>query len=334
MASVFPVGVNSYNVNEAHLINQVFYTKTALDRLMKKFVYRSVFEKYILPQNSGMSVQMFRWNNLSPSLALATEGDVPTSLTLSSRVVRCSVSRFSSFVSITSFHQATAPTDEIAAASELLGYRAGYTMDNLHRGVIDDQASSCTLALLGPTFAVQDVRNVRTQLQALDVQPFEDNNFLMFLHPYVSYDLVNDPAANGLADISKYNTDVKNSPLFRYEDRGRVTEVAGCMIKETTSVFSQTVSSVNYYRVYAFGKGALGRVDLEGYAPSDITDPKSQKFKINTWRSQGINGFDPTGELGGIASYNFATGATWLDGPEGIGGVHRARVLDAPSTVA
>lgn len=332
--AVFPVGMQSTTTTEAHLAT-VYYTRVALDQLWKKFVYYGVFEEFTLPQHSGMSVQMHRYNSLAPNLTPTTEGDVGTSLTLSSRALRVSPSHFSSFITVSDFHQATAMDDQIAAASKQLGYRAGYSVDNLLRGVIDDQAPYMNQALLGANLTIADCRAVRHLLQGVDVQGwFNDNKFMAFVHPYVSYDVVNDPAANGLADISKYNTNVKDSPLFSYEDRGTLTEVAGCLIKETTSVFSQVVSSVTQYRSYFFGKGALGCVSLAGFAPSKVMDPKKENFKITTKKLEGTSGFDPVGVLAGYASYKFVMGATWLDGPEGIGGTFRARTIDAPSTIA
>jgi hypothetical protein len=99
-------------------------------------------------------------------------------------------------------------------------------------------------------------------------------------------------------------------------------------------VFTQTISSVNYYRTYILGKGALGCVDLAGFGPSEVMDPSKENFKINVQRLNGTSGFDPVGVLAGYASYKFVTGACWLDGPEGIGGTFRARTIDAPSTIA
>lgn len=340
--AAFPVGMKSNNVTEAHL-NTVYYTRKSLDRLMKKFVYRDVFQKFTLPKNSGFSVQMHRYNNLTPSLTPSTEGDVGTSLTISSRAVRCSVSHFSSFISVSDLHQATAPDDQVAIAAELLGYRAGYSVDNLHRNIIDDQSPSILRTPVGgagATVVLRDVRAVRHVLQGLDVKgAVNDTDFKCKMHPYITYDLVNDPETNGLVDIIKYNTDVKSSPLFNYEDRGRLISVAGSIIEETTSVFTGTDSGSGNatYRAYFFGKNALGAVDLAGFGPSEVMDPEKQNFKVWTKKYEGNSageGWDPTRAMAGFAAYKFVTGGTWLDGPEGIGGTFRARAIDFTSSIA
>lgn len=341
--AAFPVGMLSTNTSEAHL-NTVYYTKKSLSRLMKKFVYRSVFDKYDLPKNSGWSVQMYRYNNMTPSLTTATEGDVGTSQTISSRAVRCSVSMFSSFVTVSDLSQATAPDNQVLAAAELLGYRAGYSVDNLHRNVIDDQVQNfirTPLAGAGGNLTLADIRAVRHILQGADIKGYvNDGTFQSFVHPYVSYDVINDPATNGLADILKYNTNIKDSPLIRYEDRGRIIEAGGNVITETTSVFQGTDSGSGQttYRAYFFGEGALGTVDLAGFAPSDVMDPSRQNFKIKTrmYNDQfgAGEGWDPTGSMAGYAAYKFICGATWLDGPQDIGGVYRASAIDPTSSIA
>lgn len=328
-----PAGILSTTTAQAHL-NLVHYTNKALDQLRTKFVYRDVFDEFTLPRNSGLSIQMHRYDNLSPNLTPAVEGDVPTSLTLSSKAVRCSVSLFSSFIAVSDLQEATAPDNQLVVASENLGYRAGYSVDNLHRGIIDDQAPHATLALAGSNFTVADARNGRHQLQALNILPFKDGLFKILVHPYVSYDLVNDPNVNGLADITKYTARGNGNPLFSYEDRGLVTEVAGCRIEETTSVFSETISTVNYYRTYIFGKGGLGSVSLEGFSPSKVRDPQNQNFKIMVNRFTGGSVADPTNAIAGSVAYKFACGGTHLSGPEGIGGPFRFRVWACPSTIA
>ena len=340
MASPFPVGITSRNTNEAHL-NTVYYTRKSLDRLMKKFVYRGVFDTTVLPKNSGFSVQMHRYRNLTPSLSPTTEGDIATSLTISSNAVRCSVSHFSSFITVSDLHQATAPDDQLAVAAELLGYRAGYSVDNLHRNVIDDQAGNISRTPIGGvsgTLTLADVRAVRHVLQGADIKGFvNDTTIKAFVHPFASYDLINDPNTNGLADILKRRANT-NDVLTSYEDRGDLLKIGGADLTETTSVFTGTDGSGNNtYRSYYIGKGALGRVDLAGFAPSTVTDPENQNFQIpvKKYGDKGSGeGWDPTGSMAGFASYKFVTGATWLDGPEGIGGAFRARVIDSTSSIA
>ena len=179
---------------------------------------------------------------------------------------------------------------------------------------------------------VETGKNERRNLTtAIDVQPFEEGEFLAIMHPYTSYDVVNDPAAAGLADIFKY-TNVKDTPLVKYEDRGVVTHVAGCKVIESTNV-KVTAGTPNTYRSYVFGLNAVGAVDLEGRGPSDITDPAKQRFKINIVKGEPSIA-DPEGIIGAAVSYNFVFTALVLEGPAGIGGSYRYKTLDPESSIA
>src|SRR5579871_6430575 len=87
------------------------------------------------------------------------------------------------------------------------------------RDVLDAEFSNASQSLLGTFTRVADLRNSRSQLQANDVLPMEDGEFFAIFHPFSTYDIVNDPAAGGLADIFKY-TQPEKQPLVKYEDRG------------------------------------------------------------------------------------------------------------------
>lgn len=327
-----PAGNLTTSAGLSHLA-AILYRKKGLDRLQKKFVFRSACSKDTLQRMSGRTVQFYRYTNLSANTTPTTEGTVGTSLSLTSKVVQATVSQYSAFITVSDLLEATAIDPVVTNASELLGYQAGLSVDTITRTVIDAESANTNQALLATYFRVSDLRVSRSTLQANDVQPFEDNEFLCFAHPYATYDLVNDPAALGLADIFKYNTDVKATPLVKYEDRGTVTHVAGCKVIESTNVKTGTSGGANTYRVYVFGKDGISTVDLEGKAPSDVKDPKKERFKINVIQG-GASIPDPEGLIGAAVSYNFVTTTVVLEGPAGIGGTYRYKTLDPQSTIA
>lgn len=315
----------------AHLAS-VFYMKTGLDRLQKKFQFRPVCDENMLGKNVGKTVQWFRYSNFSANTTPNQEGQVGTGLSMTSKVLAATVSQYTAFITISDLVNMTAIDSQVAAASGLLGYQAGLSVDTMTRNVIDSESTGTNLAVLGTYLRVADLRNVRTQLQAIDVQPFDNNQFKVIAHPFVTYDLVNDPAAGGLADIFKY-TQPASTPLVKYEDRGIVTHVAGCEVLESTNVKTGTSGANITYRVYAFGQGGVGCVDLEGKGPSDVVDPKKQRFKINVVNGGVPSIPDPEGVIGAAVSYNFVFTTVILDGPAGIGGSYRYRTLDPISSV-
>ncbi len=326
-----PATNTSSSAGLGHLAS-VYYKKKGLDRLMKKFQFRGVCTDDMLPKASGKTVQFYRYSNFSANTTPTTEGTVGTGLSMTSKVLGATVSQYTSFITISDLVNLTAIDSQVAIASDLLGYQAGLSVDTMTRNVIDDQSSSANLSVIGTYFRVADLRNHFTQLQAIDVEPFEDGNMYTILHPFVSYDIVNDPAAGGLADIFKFTAPEK-SPLIKYEDRGVVTHVAGCKVVVSTNVKTGTSGSNNTYRVYTFGKGGVGCVDLEGKGPSNVVDPSKQRFKINVVNGGVPSIPDPEGVIGALVSYNFVFTSVILDGPAGIGGSFRYRITDAISTV-
>jgi len=325
-----PAGNLTSSAGLAHL-QSLYWKKKALDRLQKKFVFREACDKDTMPLNSGRTAQWFRYTNFAANTTQTTEGTVGTSLSLTSKIVGATVSQYSAFITVSDFLQETSLDPIVTNASELLGYQAGLSVDTMTRNVIDAEFAGCSQTLLGTYLRVADLRAARSALQAVDVQPFEDNEFFVIAHPFSTYDLVNDPAAGGLADIFKYNTKVADTPLVSYEDRGLITHIAGCRVIESTNV-KVTSGSPNLYRVYVFGRHGVGTLDLEGNGPSDVKDPRNQRFKINV-----IKGApsipDPEGVIGGAVSYNFKMTTVVLDGPAGIGGVYRMRQIDAQSSI-
>jgi len=313
----------------------VYYKRRGLDRLQKIFRFRDVTMKDILPKQNGRTVQWFRYNNLNALTTPTTEGTVGTSEAVSSNVLQAVVSQYTAFISASDLLVDTLIDPLVVNFSELLGYQAGLSVDTMTRNVIDAQAVGMNQNPLGTYLRVADLRAARHDMQADDVQPMESGEyagwFAALVHPFASFDLVNDPAAGGLADIVKYNMPVASTPLIKYEDRGLLTHVGGCRVVESTNVF--TSSGPNKYRTYIFGKNAVGSVDLEGRGPSNVTNPDNQRFKIRTIIPKGDNIADPEGVIGAAVSYNFVFAAVVLQGPAGIGGPYRGRVIDTESTL-
>jgi N4-gp56 family major capsid protein len=322
-------GMRSTSTNLAHLAS-VFYRKKALDRLTKKFQFDKATMKDMLPKASGRTVQFFRYNNLSENTTpKSPEGSVGSPTFVSSRTVSASVSQYTNFINVSDMLVDTAIDPIVQNTAELLGYQAGLSVDTITRSIIDAESTSTDISLTGSYLKASDFRSARARLTGLDVEPMDDGYFLAIAHPYVTFDLVNDPSANGLADIAKYTSvpGWQNKP----EDRGQLAIVGGCKIIESTNV-NLTAGTPNKWRVYVFGKGGIGSVDLEGRGPSRIVDPKKQRFNISVIRGE-KSIYDPEGVISAAVSYNYVFTVVVLEGPAGIGGTYRYKTMDAPSSI-
>lgn len=319
----------STSSNLAHL-QSIVQKKKGLDRLQTTFLFGEPCMNDDLELQSGRSVQWHRYNNLTSNTTPSTEGQVKSSLSTSSRTAMLTTSEYSDYITVSSLLKETAIDNVVQVNSELLSYRAGLTVDVITRTIFDDVQASTDQPLLGTTFRAQDCRNTRHQLRGRDIKPLADGLYYGISHPYVTFDVVNDPAANGLADIHKY-TRPADAPLVRYEESGQVCVVGGVKLMESTNV-KMVAGSPNKWRTYIFGRNGVGKVDLAGRGPSKIKDPSKERFQINV--IPGERGpWDPEGTIGGSVSYRFVFGVRILDGPNDIGGSYRFRTLECPSSI-
>lgn len=324
-----PVGMTTTSAGLAHLVS-TYYSKVGLDRAQKTFRFKEPAFSDMMPKRVGRTCQWFRYDNMTGTTATSREGTVGTSLTMSSKIVGGDLSQYSAFISLSSFVQDTAIDPIAENASDLLGYQAGLSNDLIMRAVIDNFNASTVISANDTYLTAEDVRGGYTRLQGRDFLPFEDGNFLCILHPYTWYDVINDPAVNGYSDMFKY----QGAPKFLNSDTN-ARKMGGDVFNgvkwlRTTNV-NVTSGSPNLYRAYLFAKNGVGYSSLEGVAPSDVTDPNTQKFKINTISSKGPTPYDPTGEMGTIVSYRYTFLGVVTEGPSGIGGNFRYVTWDVPT---
>ena len=306
----------------------VYYDRMALDQLRTTFMFGRALDRKMLGKRNGKTIQWYRYSDFGANTTPGTEGQVGTGLTMTTTTVSATVAQYFDFLTISDFLDDTSISDEFEAASDQLGYRAGLTVDELNKAEIDSAAVSVDVALLGSFFSAKDGANVRHTLQAANVRPIEGNYFNALIHPYISYDLLNDPAAGGFQDIVKqYNQDGSDK-LKTLPDRGFVGRLNSVQYWETTNV-TMVAGTPNKWRTYFFGAGGVAGVDLEGRGPSRVERPdQGQRFRVNVIRP-GLSIADPAGVIKGAVSYNFVYVAKILDSTN-----YRFRKIDSPSSIA
>jgi N4-gp56 family major capsid protein len=327
-----PAGNQSNSSGLSHL-QAIYYNRTGLDRLMTTFRFREACMEDQIPKMSGRLVQWFRYQNFAANTATSTEGSVGTSLTLNSNIISATVSEYSNFLNISTFLDETGIDDVVKASSDLLGYRAGLSVDTITRNVIDSESANTAQTLLGTYLRVADLRNAATQLDALNVERLDDGSYYTLMHPYIAFDLVNDPAAGGLGDIFKYTKPDATALVNQGTAMETVATVGDCRIARSTNV-TKIAGSPNKWRVYVFGKNGIGAVALNGSGPANIRDPHKQRFNIMVHRAEKGSIYDPEGMISAAVAYRFVYTTVVLDGPTNMGGTYRYRTLDCPSSIA
>lgn len=305
--------------------------RTALDALRPIFRFYDVCEPDVIPKRQGKTLTWFRYTNAPAATTSVPEGIVPTSLAMPpSKTLSATASQYADYMTTSDVLRDSAPDAHMAFLADQLGFRAGYTVDNVTRAVIDAETSALQTPI-ATYISARDFRATFFVLQGRNVRPMEDGLMFGLIHPYIAFDVVNDPSANGLADVFKY-TDPEKAGGIKIGDRDLVAVIGNVKIMQSTNVL-QTVGSPNKWRTYVFGRGGVGCVSLSGFEPSHVTDPNKQAFKVNSRVLKDVEVANPTGQIGGFVSYNFLHTAKVLEGPAGIGGLYRYIMLDAPSSI-
>jgi N4-gp56 family major capsid protein len=306
----------------------VYYDRTALSSLRKKFMFWKGVDHRTLPKKNGKTIQFYRYSQLGANTTPTTEGAVGTGLEMASSIVSATVAQYADFISFSDLLVDTAiDGDIVAVGADQLGYRAGLSVDTIIRNEVDSAAASIDVALLGDYLSAADLANIRHRMAGLDIRPFADGWFRVLMHPYVSYDFIHDPSVGGFLDVVKQAPGVQgHDRLFRLEDRGFLARINGCEVWESTNV-TMVAGSPNKYRVYFFGQEGLGAVDLAGRGPTRSQDQNQTKFKVNVIRAEPSIA-NPEGKIKAAVSYNFVFVAKILDTNP-----YRIRKIDAPTSL-
>ncbi len=307
-----PAGNLTTTATITHLAS-VYYDRVALTPLRKRFMFWKLVDNRTLPKKNGKTVQFYRYSQLGSNTVATTEGAVGTSLALTSGVVTATVAQYADFISFSDMLVDTAiDGDIVAVGADQLGYRAGLSCDEIVRAEIDSLAAVINVAPLGAYFSGADLAAIRTRFAGLDILPFANGYFPCIAHPYVTYDLVHDPAVGGFMDVVKQPGSEQRGTLFRQEDRGLVCRFNSCEVWESTNV-NVTAGPPITYRTYFAGQEALAAIDLAGRGPSRTQDQNRQKFSVSVVRDAAPSIANPEGKIKALASYNFVFCAKNLD---------------------
>src|SRR5512146_443346 len=143
-----PASLTTGSANLTHLA-AVYYDRTALTALRKKFMFSKGVDYRTLPKKNGKLIQFYRYSQLGANTTATSEGTVGTSLDMNSTTVQATVAQYADFISFSDLLVDTAlDADIVAVGADQLGYRAGLTVDTIERNEVDSAATSIDVALL------------------------------------------------------------------------------------------------------------------------------------------------------------------------------------------
>lgn len=316
-----PAGMKTTSPGLTHF-PAAYYKRTGLDRLMKKFVFRSICQDDEIPLREGTTIQWYRVDLPGANTTSSPEGTTQTSLGYATSTLTATVKEYSDYISASTFLIETDISPTAENMVKWLSYRAGLSVDTIVRIELDTLPSANHLSMEGTSFAAVDAATARHLLKGQDIDGTEmdGEEFVGFIHPYVSFDLMSDNSAGGWLDVKKYT---KPEDIIN----GEIGKVGGVRFVETTNGGTSTVGGNTTYNTYVIGDGAIGAVSLAGRGPSNVKNPKRQTFKVKVITG-GADKSDPEGKIGTMVSYRFVFVAKLLDTT-----TYRYYIVDADPTL-
>jgi N4-gp56 family major capsid protein len=180
--------------------------------------------------------------------------------------------------------------------AELLARQQADTIDQLVKAVMDSSTNTfdnTTVQTAGTKYAsAQLLRTMRNKMRSALV-PFKDGaNYVMYSHPDVTFDLMNESGTNAWVSPHIYGGDA--GPIYA----GEVGKYAAIRIIENTRC-THTTGAAATYQNYVLGAQAL--VEAVAVEPhtviGEITDPLKRFFPVGWHGLLGWNLFRPQGLL-------------------------------------
>jgi N4-gp56 family major capsid protein len=320
-ASVVSSGLSGYPT--------VFYDRVALDTLQSNLWFYPACDLKIMPDMSGVAMQIFDYTAMAANTTPATEGTPGAGQTLTQNTGTINLANYVDYVSFSNKVKLTAISNVVAEGAALLSYRGALSVDTVISTAVDTQANSNASVddievNDGSYLTAAIARRAAWGLRSKNVKPKANGLFFGITHALSAYDLVNDATAAGFTDLQKYSdTLAPSNPALIGIKGSRVGNVGGVEFYESNAVPTETnwqSSSHNAYHTYVFGHQAfiassLGKTDL---------NQKNFSVKVQNFPA-GSNSLDPGGLIAAAAAYNFFFGVVAAPTPSNTDRFRRIR---------
>lgn len=297
-----PASVVTTTGSLTHLAT-IWYDKVAVENLKAHLPFQAATERRTLPKRSGKTIQIFGYQVLTANTTPGTEGTVGTGIAPTTVTNSTALSQYFDFMSFSDLLIETAIDPIVENSAGEMGYRAALTVNSLTASAFEAAvAGGVNIPLADNEFFTAAIaRQAVMSLRGQNARPKADGMFYGIIHPFVSYDLLNDNTAGGVIDIMKHVQSGVNE-LMRGVQGYRVIDIGGVRYIETTTV----PTYANYpstgktgYATYVVGKDAIFSVSLGA-----TQVPNENNFRLIT-RNWEPSVADPSGVVGASVAYNF-----------------------------
>ena len=279
---------------------KTYYEKRLIDQAEPALVHDQFGDKYPIPANGGKTIEFRKYDSLPKATTPLTEGVTPDGKALNVTTITAEVKQYGDWVPITDTLQLTAIDNNIVQATKIIASQAGRTMDSVVRDIL----AGGTNVIYAPKVAdgvetevksradldgtsqltSKLIMKAATQLKAMNADPIGES-YVAIIHPYVSYDLRNDPA---WIDVHKY---AQPDEIYN----GEIGKLHGVRFVETSEakIWKDTgcPAGLAVFASLILGAHAYGTTEIEGGGLEHIVkqlgygdDPLNQRASVG-WKA-------------------------------------------------
>lgn len=285
---------------------KTYYDMTLIDVASAELVHDQFGQKRPIPANGGKTIEFRKFSALPKATTPITEGVTPVGKRLDVTSVTATVSQYGDYITQSDVLELTALDNTILEATKLLGRQAGATLDTVVRNqliagtnvsyaskIVSGTATAVTSRAGLDTTAKLTVADIKKAVAKLRGQnaPTINGDYVAIIHPYVAYDLMNDP---NWIELHKYA-----EPENLYT--GEIGKIAGCRFVSSTEakVYNDSTcpsATSGYHSVFCtliFGENAYGVTEITGGGLETIvkqkgsggtSDPLNQRSSVG-WKA-------------------------------------------------
>lgn len=185
--------------------NKTFYDKSLIEEAKPNLVHDQFAQKRDIPKNSGKTIEFRKYASLPKITQPLEEGVTPDGQSLEVTSIEATVEQYGGYITYSDVMDLTMIDNNVLEAVKLIGGQAGSSLDTITRNVLQSgtnvfyapkgdgtevtsrEALDGTCRLTGKL-----VRRVAAFLKKVNA-PKINGSYVAIIHPYVAFDLQNDP---------------------------------------------------------------------------------------------------------------------------------------------
>jgi N4-gp56 family major capsid protein len=241
-----------------------------------KLIHAQFMDDEPIPQGTGTTMIMRRWELLGTYTTQLSEGVTPTSDQPTVTPVSVTVGQYGTWMAVTDVMTWVAIDKVMSMITERQGFQASMTIDLLARAIMNagtgvqyanSRVSRVTVQQTDKISAIEIKKSVRT-LDTAYVERFDDGCFVIIVHPFTVFDV------EAISDwqLPHQYADGQQSNIYK----GEIGMLYGLrfVVSPLAQVFpGQGAAGADVYGSIVFGKNAFVKSEISGQSLQHIIKP-------------------------------------------------------------